>query len=110
MSWRTCSHPGWRRHWIVDPRRKTAILLFLKNKKFAHTAYYDFIQNTLPQLLQDVPNQIRSTSFIYDGAPTHFNHIIQNALADIYHARWIAEKGQVPWSACFPGRQYFGCH
>ena len=47
--------------------------------------YRDFISNTLPDLLEDVPLLIRrSMWFMHDGAPAHFTHIFRYAPADVH--------------------------
>lgn len=65
--------------------------------------YKDFILNTLPELLEDVPLQIRgSIWFMHDGAPVHFSRIVREVLDDLYHAKWIGRGGPVPWPARSP--------
>ena len=37
--------------------------------------------------------------FMHDGAPAHFSLSVRDALAGIYHDRWIGRGGPVPWPA-----------
>lgn len=61
-------------------------------------AYLDFLQNTLPLLLEDVPYQQRLTNFfMHDGAPPHFSRLVRDHLNQTHPDRWIGRGGPISW-------------
>lgn len=65
--------------------------------------YLQFLQNDLPELLDDVPLLIRQQAFfVYDGASTHFQIIVRDFFNATYANRWIGRGGPVPWPARSP--------
>ncbi|RLU18806.1 hypothetical protein DMN91_009163 [Ooceraea biroi] len=60
--------------------------------------YFDFLNNTLPPLLEDVPlNDRVNLWYMHDGAPPHFAVIVRNFLNETYNNNWIGRGGPVPW-------------
>ena len=61
-------------------------------------AYQQFLQDELPQLLEDVPLVIRNAMvFMHDGAPAHFSRIARQHLDNAYPNRWIGRGGPYHW-------------
>lgn len=59
--------------------------------------YLDFLQNTLPDLLDDVPLRQRANMwFLHDGAPPHIQRDVTNYLRDTFQIRWIGRNAPVP--------------
>lgn len=62
-----------------------------------HT-YHEFLTNTLPDLLDDIPLAVRTRMwFMHDGAPAHFSRVVRNLLNTSYRGRWIGRGGTVNW-------------
>lgn len=60
--------------------------------------YLEFLRNTLPELLDDVPLRfIRGLHYQHDGAPAHFELNVRRHLTDIYQQRWIGRGAPVQW-------------
>lgn len=60
--------------------------------------YLEFLQQQLPQLLEDVDIASRENMwFMHDGAPPHFSLIVRGHLNRVYPNRWIGRGGAVPW-------------
>jgi len=60
--------------------------------------YLDFLRNTLPGLLEEVPLNIRQQMiFQHDGAPAHFYREVRNYLDEAYPGRWIGRGGPIAW-------------
>lgn len=57
--------------------------------------YLDFLENILPNLLENV--HIRSMYFQHDGAPPHFALNVRNHLDVNYPNRWIGRGGPIAW-------------
>lgn len=65
--------------------------------------YLDFLQNHLPELLAQVPNETREEMwFLHDGAPVHHTGPIIHFLNATYPDRWIGRGGPVTWPARSP--------
>lgn len=61
-------------------------------------SYLNFIQNELPNLLQDIDLARREGMwFMHDGAPAHFALNVRHFLNDNYQNRWIGRGGPQPW-------------
>lgn len=59
--------------------------------------YLDFLQNTLPELLEDLPLQLRRDMwFMQDGAPPHFSLNVRNHLNEQYPHKWIGRGNDAP--------------
>lgn len=62
--------------------------------------YADFLENLLPELLEDVPlTQRKSMYFQQDGAPPHGYRRVTRYLNEYYPERWIAQYGPIRWPA-----------
>lgn len=65
--------------------------------------YLEFLDQTLPELLEEVPLAIRQTMrFQHDGAPAHSSVGIRNHLNTLFPDRWIGRGGPVLWPARSP--------
>ena len=61
-------------------------------------AYLNFLQVTLPPLLEDVPCAVRMVMWLlHDGAPAHFRITVRRHLNTIFPGRWIGRGGPIPW-------------
>ena len=59
--------------------------------------YLRFLQNHLPNLLEDVPwRQRQQMWFMHDGAPAHFHLSVSRYLNRRYGDWWIGRGGPVP--------------
>lgn len=66
-------------------------------------SYLNFLQETLPDLLEDVPLAVRrSIIFQHDGAPPHFGRLVKNYLDEVYPNSWIGQNGPIHWPARSP--------
>lgn len=77
--------------------------------------YLNFLQNDLPELLDDVPVGTRlGMYFQHDGAPAHFGRAVRHWLDENYPARWIGRRGPIVWPPrspdCNPLDYYFWGH
>lgn len=65
--------------------------------------YALFVQDTLPELLDDVPLDVRQRMwFQHDGAPAHFGAAARQCLDHSFPHRWIGRRGPVSWPARSP--------
>lgn len=65
--------------------------------------YLDFLENRLPELLENVPLNIRQRMwYLHDGAPVHHTQPISNYLNTNFPERWIGRGGPVRWPARSP--------
>lgn len=65
--------------------------------------YLDFLQNILPDLLEDIPLNERATMWWQqDGAPAHFDRRVRSHLDMYFQERWIGRNGTIPWPARSP--------
>lgn len=60
--------------------------------------YLAFLQNVLPELLDDVPYGDRLEMwYMHDGAPPHYSISVRDYLNQMYPDRWIGRGGPTPW-------------
>jgi len=65
--------------------------------------YLTFLQETLPDLLEDVPIALRRRMwFQQDGTPAHFTRDVRAFLHNSFPGRWIGRHGAVEWPARSP--------
>lgn len=65
--------------------------------------YRNFLENDLPNMLEDVPLNFRARIwFMHDGAPAHFSLIAREFLNEAYPGRWIGRAGPIAWPARSP--------
>lgn len=65
--------------------------------------YNSFLRDNLPELLENVPLNIRQNMmFQQDGAPPHTSHIVRQTLNEKFLRRWIGRGGPVSWPARSP--------
>lgn len=60
--------------------------------------YRRFLESTLPDLLDDVPLDIRQDMWLQlDGAPPHYSRVTRDYLNTTFRDRWIGRGGPVAW-------------
>lgn len=60
--------------------------------------YLQFLQNDLPNLLDDVPLNLRQNMwFMHDGAPPHYPAAVRNFLDEWLSRRWFGRGSEFPW-------------
>lgn len=67
--------------------------------------YLQFLQQTVPELLEDLPLLLRQNMwFMHDGAPPHFTLAVRRHLHQQYPNRWIGRGDDAPrnWPARSP--------
>lgn len=67
--------------------------------------YAEFIENELPQLLEDIPLRTRETLiFQHDGAPAHYSRQAQEILDARFPEKWMdrGRGGAINWPAQSP--------
>lgn len=65
--------------------------------------YLLFLQNTLPELLENVSLNVRQQAwFQHDGAPPHYALNVREHLNQVFEDRWIGRGGPVAWPARSP--------
>lgn len=66
--------------------------------RLAGATFLDFLENVLPDLLEDLPLGLRRNMwFLLDGAPAHFSVHVRNWLNGHYPNRWVGRNGPVVW-------------
>lgn len=108
MHYWSATNPHWMR--TVDHQRRWSLNVWcgiLGNKIigphfFEGTLngprYAEFIRETLPVLLDEVPIETLNTMwFQQDGAPPHYAHAARNAVSERFEERWIGRGGPVAW-------------
>ncbi|KAJ4437962.1 hypothetical protein ANN_13901 [Periplaneta americana] len=61
-------------------------------------AYTNFLQNTIPHVLEDTPPINRQhIHFLHDGAPAHFSRTARRYLDRRFPDRWIGRGGTIAW-------------
>ncbi|KAJ4438173.1 hypothetical protein ANN_14112 [Periplaneta americana] len=61
-------------------------------------AYTYFLENTIPQVLEDTPLINRQhIHFLHDGAPAHFSRTARRYLDRRFPDRWIGRGGLIAW-------------
>lgn len=59
--------------------------------------YLQFLQETIPELLEDLPLNLRHEMFfMHDGAPPHFARNVRDYLNEQYPDRWIGRGQNAP--------------
>ncbi|KMQ84872.1 hypothetical protein RF55_16973 [Lasius niger] len=65
--------------------------------------YLQFLQHVLPDLLEDVPLNIRRDMwFQHDGTPPHFSLDVREYLDQNFPNRWIGREDPIAWPARSP--------
>lgn len=60
--------------------------------------YLEFLQNTLQDLLEDLPIETRRNMyFMHYGAPPHFSVAVREHLSNVYPNCWIGREGPIAW-------------
>lgn len=65
--------------------------------------YQNFLEEDLPQLLENVPLNIRLQMwYLQDGHPAHNARVVQQYLNGMFPNRWIGTHGPIGWPARSP--------
>lgn len=78
-------------------------------------SYLNFLQNDLPNLLAEVPEELRDTYWLQnDGCPAHYAVAVRAYLNETYPNRWIGRLGPILWPPRSPDLNpldffYWGC-
>ena len=76
---------------------------FILDGRITGEAYLRFLQEELPQLLEDVPLDKRSRMFFrHDGAPPHSSSGVTNFLNYRFPGRWMGRCGPHHWPTRSP--------
>src|SRR5215469_13392489 len=76
---------------------------FILEGRLTGEAYLRFLQEELPQLLEDVPLDKRSRMYFqHDGAAPHSSRVVTNFLNYRFPGRWIGRCGPHHWPARSP--------
>ncbi|KAJ4450932.1 hypothetical protein ANN_02367 [Periplaneta americana] len=63
-----------------------------------HQAYTNFLENTIPHVLEDTPLINRQhIHFLHDGAPAHFSRTARRYLDRRFPDRWIGRGDPISW-------------
>jgi len=66
-------------------------------------SYLHFLQNDLPEQLEDVPLDARRHMYLqHDGAPIHYTRMVTQHLNNTYPNRWIGRGSLIHWPARSP--------
>ena len=66
-------------------------------------SYLHFLQNDLPEQLEDVPLDTRHHMYLqHDGAPIRYTRIVIQHLNNTYPNWWIGQGSLIHWPARFP--------
>lgn len=61
-------------------------------------SYLHFLQETLPELLEDIPLAVRRNMwFMHDGCPAHFSRGVRDHLDTAFPQKWIGRGGFISW-------------
>lgn len=78
-------------------------------------SYLNFLQNGLPELLEDVPlSNLQNMWYQNDGCPAHYARPVREYLNQEYPGRWIGRLGPILWPPRSPDLNpldffYWGC-
>lgn len=78
-------------------------------------SYLEFLQNDLPNLLEEVPEELRESYWLQnDGCPAHYAVSVRAFLNNTYPDRWIGRLGPILWPPRSPDLNpldffYWGC-
>lgn len=71
---------------------------YLLPNRLTGPIYLVFLQQVLPDLLDDVPVQIRHEMWLqHDGAPAHYSLDVRRYLNQTFGERWIGRGAPVAW-------------
>lgn len=66
-------------------------------------SYLHFLQNDLPEQLEDVPLETRRHMYLqHDGSPIHYTRMVTQHLNNTYPNRWIGRGSLIHWPARSP--------
>ncbi|KAJ4441982.1 hypothetical protein ANN_11846 [Periplaneta americana] len=70
----------------------------VKSNRLTGQAYTNFLENTIPHVLEDTPLINRQhILFLHDGAPAHFSRTARRYLDRRFPDRWIGRGGPIAW-------------
>ncbi|GFX14633.1 uncharacterized protein TNCV_4016311 [Trichonephila clavipes] len=76
---------------------------YILPKRLNGSVYLTFLQEVLPEMLNDVPMPIRQRiRFQHDGAPAHFSIDVRAHLQVTFPGGWIGRGGPIAWPARSP--------
>jgi hypothetical protein len=79
------------------------LFVFMLPPRLNGMVYLNFLREELPDLLDDVPLQLRQNMwFMHDGAPAHYSVAVREHLNESFPNQWIGRGGPVPWPARSP--------
>lgn len=71
---------------------------FILENRLTGEHYFNFLQNELQDLLEDLPLNIRMQMYYqHDGAPAHFARQVRQHLDEMFPGRWIGRGGPTSW-------------
>ena len=74
------------------------ILLYFLVGCLTGQVYENFLQNVLPQLMEDVPLHVRMNEWMqHDGAPPYYAMCSRQVMNDIFDEKWIGRGDPVAW-------------
>ncbi|KAJ4433589.1 hypothetical protein ANN_15899 [Periplaneta americana] len=75
------------------------VQLFHLITRLTGQAYTNFLENTIPHVLEDTPliNRRQHIHFLHDGAPAHFSRTARRYLDRRFPDRWIGSSGPIAW-------------
>lgn len=59
--------------------------------------YLDFLENDLPNLVEEVFDEDRPTVFQHDACPAHWSLAVRELLNNCFPNSWIGRGGPIPW-------------
>ena len=66
--------------------------------RLTEQVYAIFLQNVLPQLMEDVPWHVRMNMWmLHDGVPPHYALYSRQMMNEIFEQKWIGRGGPVAW-------------
>ncbi|KAJ4440649.1 hypothetical protein ANN_08796 [Periplaneta americana] len=82
----------------VNVPHTTVWRLLKEDQLLAEQAYTNFLENTIPHVLEDTPLINRQhIHFLHDGAPAHFSRTARRYLNRRFPDRWIGRGGPIAW-------------
>ncbi|CAK9820332.1 hypothetical protein ANTPLA_LOCUS10558 [Anthophora plagiata] len=71
---------------------------YILPEKLNGATYQHFLEHVLPNLLEEIPLEIRKNMYFqHDGAPAHYAANVRAYLDETFRDRWIGRGGPVSW-------------
>ncbi|KAJ4448499.1 hypothetical protein ANN_10515 [Periplaneta americana] len=100
-----CEHDSFYQHTKGSVAKSMFLIDCLETveRVFNWQAYTNFLENTIPHVLEDTPLINRQhIHFLHDGAPAHFSRTARWYLDRRFPDRWIDRGGPIAWPPCSP--------